>query len=226
VKAYLADDEGGRVGYQPPGIAPVTEALATQPAEIALDAAGGRGKVYLCCPPDPSNINHLWKLTPVRDYFMIESKLGELALDASGGKGNPYLRHSDPTNINHLWKLVKVDACYLILSKVGDGELALDANRGKGNPYLRKADATNTNQLWTLRKVDDYCLIVPLVRRALSATAREAKPKFVKWTTSDSRREMEKMIQRAEAAGGNRLTLLDEMEKIVKEMKEKAKDNK
>src|SRR5262249_37485353 len=140
-----------------------------------LDAAGGRTKPYFYYPPDPSNINHLWQLTKVGNYYMIVSKLGELALDANGGKGNPYLRHSDPTNINHLWQLAKVDDCYLILPKVGEGELALDANGGKSNPYFRKLDATNNNHLWQLRKTGDSYLIVPLVRRVVMAPEREAQ---------------------------------------------------
>jgi RNA polymerase sigma factor (sigma-70 family) len=217
--------------YQPPGIGPATVAdgIITQPVEVALDAAGGRAKPYFYYPPDPSNINHLWKLTKVGDYYMIESKLGELALDASGGKGNPYLRHSDPTNINHLWQLMKVDACYLIVPKVGDGELALDANGGKGNPYLRKADTTNNNQLWELRKTGDYYLLVPLVRRMIDAATPRTQPdgrlpKAPGTTTKEEvRRQIEKMVERAEAGGADRRTLLDDIEKTVKEMKKKAK---
>jgi hypothetical protein len=175
--ALLAGDEGGRVGYQPPGAGPAVAAqgITTQPGQVALDAAGGRAKPYFYSPPDPTNINHLWKLTRLGDYYLIESKLGELALDASGGRGNPYLRHSDPTNINHLWKLTKFDECYLILPKVGEGELALDANGGRNSPYFSKPDPTNVNQLWQLRKSGDYYLIVPLVRRAVHAVGQEKR---------------------------------------------------
>jgi RNA polymerase sigma factor (sigma-70 family) len=175
VTALLAGDEGGRVGYQPPGMPPpvVASRIVSQPGEVALDANGGRGKPYFYSPPDPTNINHLWKLTKVGEYHMIESKLGELALDASGGRGTPYLRHSDPTNINHLWKLVKIDACYLLLPKVGDGELALDANGGKGSPCFSKADATNNNHLWEFRKTGDYCMMVPRVRASVNAPKKD-----------------------------------------------------
>jgi RNA polymerase sigma factor (sigma-70 family) len=238
--ALLAGDESGQIGYQLPAATKNTKAVTARPVEVALDANGGRGKPYFYFPPDPSNINHLWKLTPVGDYHLIESKLGELALDASGGRGNPYLRHSDPTNINHLWKLVKVDACYLIVPKVGDGELALDANGGRNSPYFRKFDATNQNLLWELRKAGDYHMLVPLVRR--EAAAAKSKPPqglevlrqlpvagklFVDPTASAvvavetkeaARRAIEQIIQRAEAAGGDRQTLLEEIEKAVKEM--------
>jgi RNA polymerase sigma factor (sigma-70 family) len=176
--ALLARDEGGRVGYQPPGLTPAgpvnIKVIVVQPQEVALDAAGGRAKPYFYSPPDPSNINHLWKLAKAGDYYMIESKVGEFALDAAGGRGNPYLRHSDPTNINHLWKLVKVDACYLLLPKAGDGELALDANGGRGNPYFRKADTSNNNHLWQLRKVGDDFMIIPLVRREAAPAVQGA----------------------------------------------------
>jgi RNA polymerase sigma factor (sigma-70 family) len=276
-KAFRTGDESDRVGYQPPGVAPVVVAgeIATQPGEVALDAAGGRGKPYFYSPPDPTNVNHLWKLTPVGEYYLIESKLGELALDACGGRGSPYLRHSDPTNINHLWKLVKVDACYLIVPKVGDGELALNANGGKGNVSLSKADATDTNCLWELRKHGDSYLIVPLVRRVAVAPipnmppvvvhpesgkmelfewvwhadtgkgtwklrpqmdpaqkAKElynreigkAKKAFVEWTTRDeARREIERLLKRADEAGVDREAVLEEIEKTVKNLKEKAK---
>jgi hypothetical protein len=175
----------------------------------------------------------------VGDYHLIESKLGELALDASGGRGNPYLRHSDPTNINHLWKLLRVDACYLIVPKVGDGELALDANGGRNNPYFRKFDATNQNLLWELRQAGDYHMLVPLVRRQVGAAKPQPRQglevlrqlsvagKLFEGPTASgvvaARREIEKIIQRAEAAGGDRQTLLDEIEKAVKEMRKEKK---
>jgi RNA polymerase sigma factor (sigma-70 family) len=221
VTVLLAGDFGGRVGYQPPGVVPVqvTSRVITEPGEVALDAAGGRGKPYFYSPPDPANINHLWKLTPVGEYFLIESKLGELALDASGGKGNPYLRHSDPTNINQLWKLIKVDACYLLVPKVGDGELTLDANGGRGQPYLRKMDTTNNNHLWQLRKTGDYCMLIPLVRmppakgNSTSGPARE-----------DLRRELEKLVRKAEQSGTPRQQVLEELGKIITEMTGNSKD--
>jgi RNA polymerase sigma factor (sigma-70 family) len=263
VTALLAGDALARVGYQPPGAVPAVtpEGITTQPGEVALDACGGRGKPYFYSPPDAANVNHLWKLTQVGDYYLIESRLGELALDASGGRGNPYLRHSDPTNINHLWKLVKVDGCYLILPKVGDGELALDANGGRGHPYFRKLDATNNNLLWELRKAGDFYLIVPLVRRAAVAPKQEGQPvwhpetgrpgrgvtredsaqrerelynkevgkakdAFLKWTVRDeARRAIERIIKRAEEAGGDRRTLLEEVEQAVKMMQEKGKQD-
>jgi len=244
LKALRAGDESGRIGYQPPGVSasglPLLQ-ITTQPGEVALDANGGRRNPYFYSPPDPTNINHLWQLQPVGDHFMIVSKLGELALDANGGRGNPYLRHSDPTNINHLWKLMKVDSCYLIVPKVGDGELALDANGGKGNPYFRKADATNTNHLWELRKVGDYYMIVPLVRKVVAAPEKERKndperdakdlytkqlaaanKELVKWTTrEEARREIEKLVKKAEEAGVDRQRTLEDIEQIVKEVKEK-----
>jgi RNA polymerase sigma factor (sigma-70 family) len=220
VTALRAGEEGGRIGYQPPGVTasglPVRVITGTS-VEVALDAAGGRAKPYFYYPPDPNNINHLWQLTKVGDHYMIVSKLGELALDASGGKGNPYLRHSDPTNINHLWQLMKVDECYLILPKVGGGELTLDANGGKGNPYLRKADTANNNHLWQLRKVGDYYMLVPLVRRVVPAVEQNRPIR------DETRREIESLVKKAEAAGADRQAVLEEIEKAVKEMKEKAK---
>jgi hypothetical protein len=250
--ALLAGDEGGRVGYQPSGLTPAgpvhIKVVTTQPQEVALDAGGARATPYFYLPPDPTNINHLWKLTRVGEYYMIESKLGELALDAAGGKGNPYLRHSDPTNINHLWKLVKFDACYLLVPKVCDGELALDANGARGSPYFRKVDSTNNNHLWQLRKVSDDYMIIPLVRRPVPPATPESQhtleflqrlPVFihkrggeskkdsVRWTTrQEVSREIEQIVRRAEEAGRDRQTVLEDIEKVVKEMQDKARKKK
>jgi RNA polymerase sigma factor (sigma-70 family) len=230
----LAGDEVGerKLQYQPPGITSGVRGLpevTTRPAEVALDANGGRKDPYFYSPPDPSNVNHLWHLRTVGDYYMIESKLGELALDANGGKGNPYLRHSDPTNINLLWKLVKVDCHTMIVPKVGDGKLALDANGTQGKPYLREADATNINHLWELRKAGDDYMIIPLVRRPVVAPGAESLPRFKADTPGKAggemtRREIEKILKSAEEAGGDRMTTLDEIEKAVKEMRKQVKN--
>ena len=251
--ALRAEDKGGRVGYQPPGVTPVVVAggIAVQQVEVALDANGGRNNPYFYSPPDAANVNHLWHLRKTGDSYMILPKVGEgkLALDANGGRNNPYFSKPDPTNINHLWTLTKVDACYVIAPKVGGGKQALDANGGQNNPYFRKLDATNVNCLWELRVVGDDFMLIPLVRRGVAApiwtpgtggptpfTPSKRQPQTdpapkggpdkgpAKGTAGDdARREIEKIIKRAEEAGGDRRTALEEIEKVVKELKENAK---
>jgi RNA polymerase sigma factor (sigma-70 family) len=254
--ALLAGDEGGRVGYQPPGIAnrvgpatvypapAVVSGHATRPGEVALDANGGRNNPYFYTPPDPTNINHLWELRKTGDYHMLLPKVGEgkLTLDANGGRNNPYFSKPDPTNINHLWKLTKNDALYLIVPKAA--EVALDANGGKNNPYFSKIDATNINCLWELRKTGDDYMIVPLVRREEKPQGVTVPKGKVLWDLDlDSgkrinrageahkelflpvgvRQEIENIVRRGKLDGFDSLTTLDEIEKAVQEMKEKAK---
>jgi hypothetical protein len=86
---------------------------------LALDANGGRNNAYFR-PPDPTNINHLWRLVRVDACYLIVPKVGdgELALDANGGRGNPYFRKADATNTNHLWELRKAGDDYLIVPLV------------------------------------------------------------------------------------------------------------
>jgi RNA polymerase sigma factor (sigma-70 family) len=218
----LADDKGDRVGYQyhPPGISPIVinDEITIRPGEVALDANAGRNKPYFR-QSDPTNINHQWELRKTGDYYMILPKVGEgkVALDANGGKGNPYFRQTDATNINHLWKLTRVGACYLIVSKVGEGELALNANGGKDKPYLGKADTTDNNCLWEIHKTGDHYMIVPLVKVVMTPNQEERQG-------LDMEQEIEKIVKRAEEAGGDRKTTLDAIEKTVKDMKEKAKN--
>ncbi|HEX4588570.1 MAG TPA: redoxin domain-containing protein [Gemmataceae bacterium] len=136
--------------YVPSGFG-VRGITATE-VELALDAAGGRDKVYLYGPPNPTNWNHLWTIKPAGDAVMLVSKVDGMALDAGGGAGNPYPRVADPNNINHLWILANVGDNYMIWSKVKN--VVLDANGGRGRPYLSdNPDPRNINQLWSLRPV-------------------------------------------------------------------------
>jgi len=139
----------------------------------------------------------------------ILTRPGEVALDANAGKNNPYFRESDPTNINHLWELRKTGDYFMLLPRVGEGELALKADVVKERPYFGKPDATADNCLWELRKTGGLYMIIPLVK------ARQGL---------DLQQEIEKIVKRAEEAGGDRKTTLDAMEKTVKDMKEKAKN--
>jgi RNA polymerase sigma factor (sigma-70 family) len=220
--ALLAGDPGGRVGYQPPRADPVVinDGLTARPGEVALDANGGRNNPYFR-QPDPTNINQQWELRQTGDYFMILPRVGEgkLALDANGGRNSPYFRQPDPTNINHLWKLIRVDACYLIVPKIREGELALNANGGRDNPCFSKPDATDNSCLWEFRKTGDGYVISPLVRRAVVAPKQEQLQEI----RGEARREIEKIIRRAQEAGVDRQTVLDEVERALKEMKEQAK---
>jgi hypothetical protein len=215
--------------------------------ELALDASGGRGNPYLR-HSDPTNINHLWKLVKVDACYLLVPKVGEgeLALDANVGKDNPYFRKFDATNNNELWELRKVGDYHMIVplvrrtiggaKQVTPPEWPLPkgtriltsvppvvvANPDTGALEIFEwARNPDTGKLETRKTSTDQA------KQFYKKQLAEVNKEWVKWTTKDEARfEIEKILKRAEAAGGDRQLLLDEIEKTVKDMKEKAEGKK